>query len=508
MIEDRTNNNRAAPDSRASDPSQLPPSPGTGPAWNVSDLPVPPDFNFRNALRIIGPGAIVLSMSIGLGEWVLGPLVVTQYGFTMLWVVTVAIILQLALNLEFIRYTVYTGEPVINGFLRLAPHPLFWGGIYILFSLFHAGWPAWAAASAAPLFAGFTGHLPGPGDESVMRWLGIMNLLICAAIVAFGGKVERTLEIVNWFMVIFVFGFLLFVCLLLVPAETWWAGLLGFFGLTPGYEFLLIPENVSWILIGGFAAFAGAGGMANLTVSNYMRDKGIGMGREVGYIPTLVGGRKVVVSPVGTVFPANGTNMARWRVWWQYVRCDQVMVWAAGCFVGMFLNCILAAHVVPAGTQLSGLSIGAFQAEFLAREGGELLGFVTLVNGFWILFGSQLVTIDMMARINTDLIWSMSGRVRRMAGNDIRRLYYCLLGAFVLWGCIAINLAQPKVLVLISSNVAGFILVVSAVHILLLNHMALPRAVRSPWWARGLVACTALFYGFFFVQNLLELFGR
>ena len=292
-----------------------------------------------------------------------------------------------------------------------------------------------------------------------------------------------------------------------MPAETWWAGVLGFFGLTPGFEFLLIPDNVSWILVGGFAAFAGAGGMANLTVSNYMRDKGIGMGREVGYIPTLVGGRKVVVSPVGSVFPANETNMARWRVWWQYVRCDQVIVWAAGCFVGMFLNCILAAHVVPAGTELSGLAIGAFQAEYLAREGGELLGFVTLVNGFWILFGSQLVTIDMMARINTDLIWSMSGRIRGMAGNDIRRLYYCLLGAFVLWGCIAINLAQPRALVLISSNVAGFILVVSAVHILLLNHMALPRAVRSPWWARGLVGCTALFYGFFFVRNVLELFG-
>ena len=110
------------------DPALLPASPGTRQAWDVSDLPAPPDFNFRNIVRVIGPGAIVLSMSIGLGEWVLGPLVVTQYGFTMLWVVTVAIILQLVLNLEFIRYTVYTGEPVINGFLRLAPHPLFWVG--------------------------------------------------------------------------------------------------------------------------------------------------------------------------------------------------------------------------------------------------------------------------------------------------------------------------------------------------------------------------------------------
>ena len=507
MIRERSSNNRVSSASPDSGSSHLPASPATGPAWNVTDLPGPPEFNCRNAIRIIGPGAIVLSMSIGLGEWVLGPLVVTQYGFTMLWVVTVAIILQLALNLEFVRYTMYTGEPAINGFLRLAPHPLFWGGVYILLSLFHTGWPAWAAASAAPLFVGFNGYLPGAGDESVMRWLGIMNLLICTAIVAFGGKIERTLEIVNWVMVLFVFGFLLSVCVLIVPAETWWAGVLGFFGLTPGFEFLLIPENVSWVLIGGFAAFAGAGGIANLTVSNYMRDKGIGMGREVGYIPTLIGGRKVVVSPVGSVFPANAANLKRWRMWWQYVHCDQILVWAAGCFVGMFLNCILAAHIVPAGTELSGLSIGAFQAEYLAREEGELLGFVTLMNGFWILFGSQLVTIDLMARINTDLIWSMSARVRRITDNDIRWLYYSLLGIFVLWGCIALNLAQPRVLVLISANVAGFILVVSAVHILLLNRKVLPRAVQSPRWARGLVACTALFYGFFFVQNLLELLG-
>ena len=144
-------------------PDQLPASPGTRPAWDVSDLPAPPDFNFRNIVRIIGPGAIVLSMSIGLGEWVLGPLVVTQYGFTMLWVVTVAIILQLALNLEFIRYTVYTGEPVINGFLRLAPHPLFWGGIYILLSLFHTGWPAWAAASAGAVICRFYRTFAGAG---------------------------------------------------------------------------------------------------------------------------------------------------------------------------------------------------------------------------------------------------------------------------------------------------------------------------------------------------------
>ena len=88
---------------------RLPQSPGGRPAWNVEDLPAPPEFNFRNVLRVIGPGAITLSVSIGLGEWVLGP---TQYGLSLLWIVSLAVIFQLACNLEFIRYTVYTGEPL------------------------------------------------------------------------------------------------------------------------------------------------------------------------------------------------------------------------------------------------------------------------------------------------------------------------------------------------------------------------------------------------------------
>ena len=75
MAQDRSKNNMASSNSTDTNPSHLPPFSGTGPAWNVTDLTIPPDFKFRNTVRIIGPGAIVLSASIGLGEWVLGPLV-------------------------------------------------------------------------------------------------------------------------------------------------------------------------------------------------------------------------------------------------------------------------------------------------------------------------------------------------------------------------------------------------------------------------------------------------
>lgn len=486
---------------------ELPKSPGRRPAWNVGDLPAPPEFTFRNVLRVIGPGAITLSVSIGLGEWVLGPTVVVQYGLSLLWIVSLAILFQLACNLEFSRYTVYTGEPVINGFMRLAPHPLLWGLVYIVFWLCQGGWPAWAATSAAPLFAAFVGDLPGFGDEAIMRVLGIMNFAICVGIIAVGGRIERTLEIVNWFMVIYIFGFLLFACVFFVPPETWVAGLRGFVGLDSDFQFALLPAGASWVLLGGFAAFAASGGMNNVTTSNYMRDKGFGMGGVVGYIPSAVGGKKVNISPVGTVFPTNEANMGKWRAWWRYVLCDQVALWAVGCFVGMYLNCILAAHVIPPGTELQGLAAGAYQASYLEAEGGRLLGFVTLLNGFWILFGSQLVVIDMLTRVNTDIVWSMSARLREIAGGDIRKVYYTLLVIYAVWGSIAINLAPPRALTLIASNAAGFILMFAAVNVLVLNQVMLPKAVRGSWWLRVLVGCAALFYGFFFVMNLRELLG-
>ena len=47
------------------------------------------------------------------------------------------------------------------------------------------------------------------------------------------------------------------------------------------------------------------------TVTNWVRDKGFGMGSKVGAIPSAVGGIEIQLSHVGTVFPATGENLAR-----------------------------------------------------------------------------------------------------------------------------------------------------------------------------------------------------
>ncbi|MCB1275378.1 hypothetical protein [Prosthecobacter sp.] len=94
---------------------------GALPPWNVDELPSPLPFSLRNALRTIGPGAILLVGAIGMGEWIAGPLFVVQHGRSVLWIATLAFVLQSLLNREAVRYTFYSGDPVAAGLMLVRP---------------------------------------------------------------------------------------------------------------------------------------------------------------------------------------------------------------------------------------------------------------------------------------------------------------------------------------------------------------------------------------------------
>src|SRR5688500_7880486 len=246
----------------------LPRDAGAMDRWQVDELPAPPPFGLRALFKVIGPGAVMAATSIGGGEWLVGPANAVKFGTSIFLIATLAIVLQVVFNLEAIRYTLYTGEPIYGGIMRLRPGAKFWAGFYSVLGFFQLGWPALAGAAAAALLSAFLGNVPGPEHRTVQLGVTVGLLLFVVLILSFGGTIERMLEYFSWTMLAVIFSFLIVVNVAYVPFSHWASTFAGFFKLSG------IQHPIDWRLLGALAATAGSGGMGNLTVSNWVRDKG------------------------------------------------------------------------------------------------------------------------------------------------------------------------------------------------------------------------------------------
>lgn len=466
--------------------------------WSTAELPEPPRPRGLGWLPTVGPGIIVLGASIGSGEFLLGPAAFVQYGFSVLWITAVAAFLQTVFNTELMRYTLATGEPVFTGFMRTRPKSSFWAWFYSILYFLQVGWPAWAGAAAGALFFLFTGRLAGPEDGDAVYLIGVGTFLLAVVVFLFGRRIERTLEILNWVLVLGILGGFILLDLLLVAPETWLSAAAGFIGFDPGTgTFSFLPRGADFFLLGALAAYTGAGGVINITLSNWARDKGYGMGQVAGYIPAAVSGKKVQLAHTGFRFEPTPEAMERWRGWWRIVRADQWGVYFLGAALGMVLPGILYVTFLPAGTDIRGFGVAAALAQAMESQVGRLVGLLVALMGVWILVKVQLDIMEGMARAITDILWTGSRRVRAWRGGDVRPIYYGVLGLLVVWGAIAMRLTQPIFLLQLSANIAGIILIIASLHLLYVNTTLLPPALRPPLWRRLVLVATALFYGIF-----------
>jgi hypothetical protein len=252
------------------------------------------------------------------------------------------------------------------------------------------------------------------------------------------------------------------------------------------------------VLLGAFAAYSGTGGMGNILTASWMCDKGFGMGKVVGAIPSAFSGKEIALSKIGSIFdPAKENNLSAWKTWWKYVWVDQGVVWGLGCILGMFFCVNLAYSIIPEGVKLTGWAAGAYQAEYMGKFWGPLF-FLTLFIGFWIMWDTQLSITDGYVRAVTDIIWSSTKKPHTWKGGP-KTVYYIALLSFTAWGCIAINMAQPMMLLIIGANMAGFIFIVSCPHIVYVNNKFLPKPLRPAMWRNVVMILMMLFYLFFFL---------
>jgi hypothetical protein len=451
---------------------------------------------------------IVLGVSIGSGEFLLGPATFVRHGLSLLWATLVAVVLQTIFNTEVMRYTLATGEPVFTGFMRTRPSSTAWAWVYTLLYFLQIGWPAFAGTAAGAIFFLIAGRLPDAADSETIYAIAVVAFVACVVVLSIGSRVERTLEWLNWVLVATTLGGFLVLALMFVPGSSWMAAVSGLAGFDAARgRFDLLPVGTDFVLLAGLVAYSGAGGVANITLANWARDKGYGMGARAGYIPAAVGGQHVHLAHTGFVFDADPANMRRWHGWWRIVRADQWGVFFPGAVLGMMLPALLYVTFLQPGISIEGLGISAALASAVGGSVGPIVGSAIAFLGAWILFKTQLDNLEGMVRAITDMLWTGSRRVRAWRGGDVRVVYYTVLASVVLWGIVALRFAQPIVLLKLGANVAGVVLIIASLHLLYVNTRLLPVHVRPPLWRRAALVAMALFYGFFVTLSLTSVFG-
>jgi hypothetical protein len=381
-----------------------------------------------------------------------------------LWGAVIGVLTQWFLNLEIERYTLATGETVLTGFNRFWKH---WGLVFAIMAYFANLWPGWATSSAS-----MVSYLLG-GTAST---IAIVLLLLGASILTLAPVVYTAVERLLIVKVAVIGGFFVLATVLAIKASSWRAlqDAVAHSG--------QFPQQIGFAVLLGAIAFAGAGGGQNLCQSNWIRDKGFGMGR---YAPRLVspvtGKNEATSATAGHVFPQTEANLARWRRWWRFANLEQALTFGLVTVITIVLASMLA-H-----STLFGRAGLANNTDFLRAEGAQLqtdvgawFGTLFWVIGAFSLFAASVGIIDYTSRLAADVLKST---YLRDANVSESRLYFWLVWGLAGIGCgiLLLGVSQPLVLLVISACTGGVMMFIYSILLLVMNRSALPArlAVRS-----------------------------
>jgi hypothetical protein len=442
------------------------------PPVKIRELPPPP----RSFWKVIGPGIIAAGVGLSSGEFVLWPYIASQVGLILLWGAALGIVTQWFLNMEIERYTLATGETVLTGFSRFWKH---WGLVFAIMAYFANLWPGWATSSATLLTYLFGGS-PVP--------IAIGMLLVIGAALTFAPVVYTLLERVQALKIAAVVILIVVAILFAISADAW-AHLPD--AVTHVGQ---IPPELGFALVMGAFAFAGAGGGQNLVQSNWIRDKGYGMGAYVPRLVSPVTGQEEAKPSTGFIFEPTGENLTRWRQWWRLANIEQAVTFLLISLVTIIFMSMLAYSTVFGQPNLSN-SVAFLQAEGqqLQATVGGWFGALFWLIGALSLFTASLGIVDYTSRMGADVLKTSYLRESAVSEN---RLYFGLVWGLVLLGCaiLAAGVAQPLVLLVISAVTGGLMMFIYSGLLILLNRRTLPAPIKiGPGRIAALVWATLLF---------------
>lgn len=471
---------------------------GKLPPLRYRDLPEPVPIR-----RMIGPSIMLAGLALGSGEFVLWPYITYRSGFVFFWACLLGVTTQYFINMEITRWTLATGESAITGFCRLSRT---WGPVFLALNIIPWMIPAWSKGAAQLVSWLLWPEHAGTTESPYVTELSIAGLVLCGIILTAGPVIYETVEKIQLFLVSVVILSVIFLACWLVRGDAvaaLAAGSLNFGGLPP-----MDHEVITWTFLLGALAFAGAGGTLNLGQSNYIKDKGYGMGRHIGRITSPITGQEEAVAEIGYHFPADEANLNRWSQWWKAACIEHFLSFFLTCLICLVLLTLIAYSIfyTPDGSLADDAKnylndITFVWGEAVAIESILGAGFrlLFLVMGVAILLTTEFGVLDATSRISTDIVkvnWLQTSE--RFSES---RLYYLFLWGTILLGITILVLGDQKagafVLFKLTAALNGAVMFLYCGLLLYMNRQKLPEAIRTNVWRCAIMVWAVFFFGLF-----------
>ena len=437
------------------------------PAWELREIPEPPALGLRGLLAWAGPAVILGALSVGGFEAYNAGYAAAQRFAGIFWVYLVSSFFQLFMNREIGRYTMATGETVLQGFSRLPPAK-FWAPFSALFCLIQQGWPAWIGGA----MSGLAFLVGGQPEIYGMVGIGLVFILFAAS-----KTVYNTLEMIEYAaFVVANFG-LMFGAIAMASPQVVADVTLGW------VSFGVIPAGITFSIVGPFFNQP-AGGFWNFWQTYWIKEKGMGMAANMGHMTGLIT-QEEEMRRYGYMFNTKDpVQLKRFNGWMRLNMTNLIVffVLLGGIlftyFAGMagYSAAVIYHMEVPSGARIAIVLADIFKSAY-----GQI-GFAAFcIILVFALFDSQFSVNDGIARmIGESVMLEFPERWRKIG---YRAWYFGALGFITLVGMWAVWQATPYLIWVAVNWLGNFVHAWLTIMIVWLNLTILPKGIRTEWWA-------------------------
>ncbi len=242
----------------------------------------------------------------------------------------------------------------------------------------------------------------------------------------------------------------------------------------------------------------------NLVQSNWVRDKGLGMGARLPKVVSPFTGEETAAAATGYFFKRDEANMRRWNAWWKVAHREQFTTFFVIGAITLFVFMTLTFVTVPAGAAQENFDFIRVQGEALKDASGAWLGTTFWLIGTVVLFSTNLTVLDMVGRLTADVLKTTA--LRNSESWSESRLYFLTVWLEIAFGSLILlsGVTQPIVLLVIASSLNGIVMFVYSVLLIQLNRGVLPREISLKGGRLVVLGWAVLFYGGFSIVLVID----